>query len=119
MKDAKNDRLNKRLATLTSNKAAPPKLEPQKAPPPIEKKKRKRERTPTFRAGRVIFSGRNDVACIIKDMTEAGARIVLDGEAALPPEVILVISQSAARRPATVAWQKEREVGLSFANGPK
>jgi hypothetical protein len=118
MTDANNDRLKKRLATLSANKAAPPKLEPKKAPPPAEKK-RKSVRTPTFREGRVIYSGRHEVACIIKDLTEAGARIVLDGEAGLPPEVVLVISQSAAHRPATVVWQKQREVGLSFANGPK
>lgn len=117
MTDANDDRLKKRLATLSTNKAAPPKLESPKSPP--AEKKRKSERTPTFRAGRVIYSGRNEVACIIKDLTEAGARIVLDGEAGLPSEVTLVISQSAARRPATVAWQKEREVGLSFANAPK
>lgn len=118
MADANNDRLKKRLATLSTNKAAPPTLESPKTPP-ADKKKRTRERTPTFRAGRVIYSGRNEIACIIKDLTEAGARIVLDGEAGLPPEVTLVISQSAARRPATVAWQKEREVGLSFAGGSR
>ncbi len=115
--DADSERLHKRIAALAKNKIAAPSTESRTKPSSGEKE-RARERTPTFRAGRVVYSGKGEVGCIIRDMTDAGARIALDGEAGLPPEVTLVISQTAARRRATVVWQKNREVGLAFESGP-
>lgn len=110
--DAGDDRLKRRLALLAAGKpAATAVAEKPRAP---RKKERASTRMPTYRIGRVIYSGKNELNCVIKDIGDAGARIILEGEAALPPVVTLVISQTAARKKATVVWQKEREVGLSF-----
>ena len=108
--DIKTDRPDNRRTKLTSAPPAAPSFGTKK------KAKRAKERTPTFRAGRILYSGRNEIGCIVKDMTDTGARIVLDDDAGLSPEVTMVISQTAAKRAAKVAWQKDREVGLSFTN---
>jgi hypothetical protein len=114
----KADRLSKRLSTLATTK---PSLAPvfgrTSRPGPADKKKRAKDRTPTFKAGRVVFSGRSEAPCVIKDLSDSGARIVLEGEASLPPQVTLVIATTGSRKEASVVWQVDREVGLSFAEG--
>ncbi len=114
----KADRLARRLSTLAA--AAPreaPKFRRAETPQAPGRKKRAKDRTPTFKTGRVIFSGRSEAPCVIKDLTDSGARIVLEGEAALPPQVTLVIAAIGSRKEARVIWQADREVGLSFAEG--
>lgn len=106
-------RLKQRLKTLAVTKADAPTFGLRKNTDP-KKKGRTRERTPTFRVGRIVYSGRNEVPCIVKDCSEKGAKVVLEGEAALPPEVCLCITQSGQRRRAKVIWQDGREAGLSF-----
>lgn len=109
------DRLAKRLSTLATAKSPlTPTFGRTKKNEASEKKKRAKDRTPTFRAGRVIFSGRSEAPCVIKDLSDVGARIVLEGEASLPPLVTLVIATTGSRKAARVVWQDEREVGLSF-----
>jgi hypothetical protein len=107
-----DDKLRRRLASLsatpTANASAPAPGKPSK------KKERAAPRAATFRPGKIIFSGANEIPCIIKDITAKGARVVLEGEAALPPQVTLLMVQTAARQLAHVAWQKEREAGLTF-----
>lgn len=112
-RDAADDRLKRRLASLAAAASSAP-IAAEK-PKAAKKTERASARTLTYRMGRVIYSGKNELNCVIKDIGASGARIILDGEAALPPEVTLVISQTAARKKAKVVWQKEREVGLSFA----
>lgn len=108
-----NERLAKRIADLSASAAAGVDYSSAK-----REKDRACNRSPTFKPGRIIFSGRNEVPCIIKDMTADGARVILEGEAGLPPVVTLIVTQSASRRRARVAWQKEREAGLSFRDIP-
>ncbi len=117
-RDGEGDRLKRRLAAL----AATPQADPSAAgsagaeKPASKKKPRAEARTPTWRLGRIIYGGQHEVACVIRDMTSSGAKAVLEGEAALPPDVTLVISQLGTRRKAIVVWQNDREVGLSFSD---
>ncbi len=112
----KADRLSKRLSTLATTKPShAPVFGRTSRPGPADKKKRAKDRTPTFKAGRVVFGGCSEAPCVIKDLTDSGARIVLEGEASLPPQVTLVIATTGSRRVASVIWQVDREAGLSFA----
>lgn len=112
--DGNGDRLNRRLRAITSGAAAPAAFGLKKAPP-RKSDKRTGERKPAFRVGKIVYSGRNEVACVIKDYSQTGARIVLETGQALPPTVRLVVSQSGLRRDAKVIWQDGREVGIAFA----
>ena len=62
--DADSERLHKRIAALAKNKIAAPSTESRTKPSSGEKE-RARERTPTFRAWRVVYSGKGEVGCII------------------------------------------------------
>lgn len=108
-----DDRLERRLKTLSGQNPNAPAFGNRKVRP-RNTDKRSQDRTPTFRAGKVIFSGRNEIPCVIKDCTQEGARVALEGELALPEEVVLVIAQAGVRRAAHVIWQDGREVGLEF-----
>jgi hypothetical protein len=113
MTETDKERLRQRLTALSASKSpANSAIEKMKHG---RKKDRGAPRVATYRVGRVIYGGRNSTQCVIKDMSENGARIVLEGEAALPPQVTLVIAQSGVRRTAAVIWQNDREVGLAFA----
>ena len=108
-----DDRLTRRLQTLSASKAET--FGKASALASARKKtKRGSERQPTFKVGRIIYSGNNDIACVIKDFTDMGARIIVEGEAALPEDVVLSIAQAGIRRVAKVIWQHDREAGLSF-----
>ena len=108
-----DDRLTRRLQTLSASKAET--FGKASALASARKKtKRGSERQPTFKVGRIIYCGNNDIACVIKDFTDMGARIIVEGEAALPEDVVLSIAQAGIRRVAKVIWQHDREAGLSF-----
>jgi hypothetical protein len=50
--------------------------------------------------------------CIVLDISEGGACLELTLPAQLPPAFDLVFSER--KRPCTVAWQKEKRIGVSF-----
>jgi hypothetical protein len=110
-----DDLLKRRLAALAERKApAPPAFEPKKKARP-----ERAARLTTFRFARIVCADRSQAACIIRDLSETGARIVLEGEAALSPVVILKIEQTGARKTARVVWQRGREAGLAFVEPPR
>jgi len=108
-----DDRLERRLKSLSAPNPNEPMFGSRKARPK-NSDKRSHDRTPTFRVGKVIFASRSEVPCVIKDCTQEGARIALEGELALPEQVVLAIAQAGMRRAARVIWQDGREVGLEF-----
>jgi signal transduction histidine kinase len=73
------------------------------------------DRSATYRFGAVEPNAFTSVKCIIADLSESGARVVMESGAQLPPTVTFRISLGGARR-ATVAWQKGNEAGLRFAD---
>lgn len=80
----------------------------------VRKRSRAGDRKTTFRFGRVVSANREEHACILRDLSDKGARVVFEGEAALSAEVTLRIELTGEYRRAHVVWQKEREAGLSF-----
>lgn len=106
-----DDAVNRRLAALA---AARPKGAEAPAPASSKKKRGRADRRATYRIGRVICDNRSEAPCVLKDLSDTGARIILEGEAGLSPRVILRIDQTGERRAARVAWQRGREAGLDF-----
>jgi hypothetical protein len=52
--------------------------------------------------------------CMIRDLSEDGARIALSDTVALPEVIELDIPQRELRRPARVIWRRNGEIGLCF-----
>lgn len=110
MKKRGDERLSRRLGALsraTKIEAPPPKVR-------NPRKERAADRRSTYRPGIVVDESGAETSCIIKNLSEAGARIVLEGEAALSPRVVLKIVQCAEKRAAEIIWQRECEAGLKF-----
>lgn len=54
--------------------------------------------------------------CVIRDVSETGARLELAGDLALPDQFDLHIDKKNATRRAIVKWRRAREVGVAFAD---
>jgi hypothetical protein len=59
---------------------------------------------------------RGAMGCMIRDLSEDGARIVLSDTVALPEVIELDIPQRELRRRARVVWRRNGEIGLCFAS---
>ncbi|MFN3958621.1 MAG: PilZ domain-containing protein [Parvularculaceae bacterium] len=105
-----DDLITKRVAALASAKP-PPAGAMEKS---LRKKSRGQDRQTIFRFGRVINGRGEEYACILRDISDTGARVVFEGEPGLLPTVILKIELTGEIKRAKVVWQKGRDAGLSF-----
>jgi hypothetical protein len=54
------------------------------------------------------------VRCVVRNLSEEGARLALDPAALLPAEVEVAITVRAEVRPARVVWRRGESVGVAF-----
>jgi hypothetical protein len=65
--------------------------------------------------GRICFSnGRTSFDCLIRDITQLGARILFSDVVNLPDKVDLYIPQKNQTIRARVIWRHNDEIGLAF-----
>jgi hypothetical protein len=71
----------------------------------------------SFLRGFVYFDRlRGVMSCLVRDLSETGARIVLSETAIIPDVVQLHIPQREETRPAHVQWRRGDEIGLAFTD---
>lgn len=75
--------------------------------------RRTQERTPTLIAGRIVF-GTGSIDCVVRDISQTGARLRVPDAKAVPPQFELSLKQASVTRPAKVRWRRKTEVGVSF-----
>ena len=108
----KNNRLAERLAAI---KGAAPTITDGRIPPMKQNSRPEREkRAAVFRPGKVYLSKHDLVRCVIRNVSDGGAYIHMEGVQPLPPVVMLRFDQTGVVKKARVAWQNEIEAGLSF-----
>src|ERR1700741_1658609 len=61
-------------------------------------------------------NGRMSTSCVIRDLSEDGARLELPGELALPDRFDLYIEKRNETRPAVVKRKRGVEIGVAFAD---
>ena len=77
--------------------------------------RRDSRRSKSFLRGFVYVSRkRGALACLVRDLSEKGARIIFSDEVTLPEMVELYIPQREQTLRARVSWRKNDEIGLSF-----
>lgn len=77
--------------------------------------RRTSRRSKSFLRGFVYISRRRGaLACLIRDFSEKGARIVFSDSVALPPVIDLYIPQRDQTLRARLQWRRGDEIGLSF-----
>jgi len=77
--------------------------------------RRASRRQKSFLRGVVYFDKRrSETACLVRDLSEDGARIVLSQTITIPDVIELQIPQREQTLSARVQWRRADEVGLSF-----
>jgi len=77
--------------------------------------RRASRRHKSFLRGIVYFDKRrSEMACLIRDLSEDGARIILSETVAIPDMIELHIPQRELTVPARMQWRRADEIGLAF-----
>jgi hypothetical protein len=77
--------------------------------------RRETRRSKSFLRGFVYVSRkRGALACLVRDLSDTGARIIFSDTVTLPPVVDLYIPQRDLTLRAKVEWRKNDEIGLAF-----
>ena len=71
----------------------------------------------TLKQGKVVLSDWMVFDCLIRDLSEGGARLELGGLTDLPREFRLLIASSNLLVPVALVWQHGQTAGVRFA-GP-
>jgi hypothetical protein len=78
--------------------------------------RRTSRRQKSFLRGVVYFNKRRtEMACMVRDLSEDGARIVLSQTIPIPDVIELQIPQRDEMVAARVQWRRADEIGLAFA----
>lgn len=64
-------------------------------------------------------SGLMHVPCVIRDITEVGARLDLGGDVTIPERFDLFIEKKHRTRRAVVRWKNKHEAGVAFDDAPE
>ncbi|WDI30616.1 PilZ domain-containing protein [Hyphococcus flavus] len=108
----KKEHISNRLASITSSapKVSDVRIpEPKKRGPPERAK-----REPVFRPGKLYISKSNFLRCVIRNVSDSGAYVHIEGVHPLPETVVLRFDQTGVIKKARVAWQNEIEAGLEY-----
>ena len=80
--------------------------------------RRKSPRRRTLKEGKVLLRGCSVLDCLIRDMSDEGARLEFGGPTELPPHFRLFIPSSKTTIPVDLAWQRGLAAGVHFS-GPE
>jgi hypothetical protein len=82
--------------------------------------RRNSRRSKSFLRGFVYVSRkRGALACLIRDMSDKGARIIFSDTVTLPDVFDLYIPQREQTMRARVTWRRNDEIGLAFAEAAR
>jgi hypothetical protein len=73
--------------------------------------KRKAPRHRVFKAGTIEF-GRSAFSCLVRDISEVGAKLDVPSLIGIPDQFVLVTDNS--RLSCRMVWRKERQIGIEF-----
>lgn len=77
--------------------------------------RRKEHRGRTYLGGQAVFNNRwSTIDCLVRNMSESGARLEFPGSVFLPEEFELVIRQRGNSRRVRIAWREAKSLGISF-----
>lgn len=84
------------------------------------KDRRSTPRQKSFLQGRIYFNGRRSSAdCLIRDITDAGARLRFSGSVTVPEVFELYIPNKQETLRAHIKWHRGDDVGVEFENTPR
>ena len=79
--------------------------------------RRRHTRKKSFLRGCIYFNNRRSAAdCLVRDISDAGARLIFSGAVSVPDFVDLYIPQKEQTLRAHVEWRRGDEMGVTFAD---
>jgi len=76
---------------------------------------RKDQRHRTLKTGKISFcQGACVIDCVIRNMSDAGASLVVPTTVGIPDKFTLVDVHGGSRHPVTVAWRQGERMGVHF-----
>jgi hypothetical protein len=76
--------------------------------------KRSTTRSRSFLTGKIVFNhGACSLECVIRNMSETGAKLQMSDAVTVPAEFDLVLAHNDQRR-ATIRWRSGDEIGVEF-----
>ena len=86
----------------------------------MDSEQRQDIRKRTFLKGRILFNkGASSMDCLIRDLSETGARLELSETSTLPEVFELYIPQKDATFRSSLRWRRDGAVGIAFAETRK
>jgi hypothetical protein len=76
--------------------------------------RRKHPRTRVLKGAKIVLGPTSVLDCVIRDLTNGGARLKAPNVVNLPGDVALTFDSGRTFRPGRVAWRKVEEAGLEF-----
>lgn len=81
---------------------------------------RSADRRRTLKAGLIAYSGRHvTLRCAVRDISETGARLLVDGSIGAPDTFELIIDMDGVEADCRVVWRRGKEVGVVFVGGAR
>ena len=79
------------------------------------RERREFQRRRTFLGGRLAFNNQyGAIDCLVRNMSQNGAKLVFEGTVLLPGEFDLMLPQKGERCRARVVWRQQDEAGVTF-----
>ena len=77
--------------------------------------RREEARARTLKGAKAVFNDGNSVVdCVIRDLSEGGARLKVETAIGFPDHFTLVMESQRARRNCRVIWRSANEIGVTF-----
>jgi hypothetical protein len=81
--------------------------------------RRTSSRQKSFLQGRIYYNNRrSSLDCLVRDVSDTGARLVFSGPVSVPDVVEVYLSNKDEVRRAKVQWRKGGEMGVGFGEDP-
>jgi hypothetical protein len=84
----------------------------------MDETRRTSQRRRALKEAKVVLSDWSTIDCVIRDMSETGAKVQFGGPTELPGGVRLLIMSSNLLYPGIVAWQRGQSAGIHFTGAP-
>jgi len=77
--------------------------------------RRRSVRRRALKGARIVFNhGASSLSCLVRNLSEDGARLELESSLGVPETFVLYFSEGETPRECVVAWRREKAIGVRF-----
>ena len=76
--------------------------------------RRKHPRSRVLKSAKLVLGGSSVIDCIVRNLTNVGARVLVQNTITLPDHLHLTFDGGRSNRACKVAWRRLNETGLEF-----